>query len=125
MRYPENMLSPVQLLPLQPHPLVYPTYLASHPNPLPGEPGCHPSWPEAFSSPTALLPSRPPSASKALAGPCCRAPGAAAALLLHTLSRDMVAKQAAMERLQRQLDASEARCETAAARLRDMQGRNQ
>jgi hypothetical protein len=53
-----------------------------------------------------------------------RAAGGPAALL-DTLAGDMVAKQAALERMQRQLEASDARCNTAAMRLSDLQNRNQ
>ena len=49
---------------------------------------------------------------------------ASASLLVDTLRRDMVSKQAALERLQRQLDAARAKGEAAAARVRDLQGRN-
>lgn len=49
---------------------------------------------------------------------------AAAGILVDTLRRDMVAKQAALERLQRQADAAGAKSEAAAARVRDLQGRN-
>lgn len=47
------------------------------------------------------------------------------AALLDTLSADMVTKQAALERLQRQLEASDARCNTAAMRLSDLSNRNE
>ncbi|GBF87530.1 glycine D-amino acid oxidase [Raphidocelis subcapitata] len=56
---------------------------------------------------------------------CCGAGLAGGALLLlRTLARDMVAKQSALERLQRQLDAADMRCEAAAGRLRELRGRN-
>jgi hypothetical protein len=77
-------------------------------------------WPDAFASPGALPAS---GAAAGLLG--VPAPGSAAGQVLATLAADMVSKQAALERLQRQADAADARCDTAAARLRDMQGRNQ
>jgi hypothetical protein len=79
-------------------------------------------WPDAFCMPGVL----PNHRALAAAGPlgALFGVGGAAAQLLATLAGDMVAKQGALERLQRQLDAADARCEGAASRLRDMQGRN-
>jgi len=80
-------------------------------------------WPETFIRPGTLLP--PGAGSIAAAGLAGAYSRGAAALLLATLGGDMVAKQAALERLQRQLDAADARCEVAAGRLRDLMNRNQ
>jgi hypothetical protein len=77
------------------------------------------TWPSAFGG-SGVLPG-PGGLPQAAARACVRS---GAALLVDTLARDMVAKQAALERLQRHADVAGARLEAAGARLRDAQSRN-
>ncbi len=84
--------------------------------------GAPQQWPDSLLGPSGLPSSGAAAAAAGLLGAYGRS---AAAILLETLGRDMVAKQAALERLQRQVDAADARWEAAAGRLRDLQNRNQ
>jgi hypothetical protein len=77
--------------------------------------------PAAFCGPGELPPGLGGGLPQAVVGACVRS---GAALLVETLARDMVGKQAALERLQRVADAAGAHVEAAGARLRDAQNRN-